>query len=480
MFLMKLKRIRISNFRSIDSEHFEVIEKGGSYTYTFIGENESGKSNFLRALSLYDDGTPSFPADYHDPKKSIEISFFYTLDSAEEKELRQALINKDSEKSAVAQIVVTEVEITSSFDSKLPISRSRTENLSFKEEVLPMFTLRDGKAEMKTDPSERSLDLHELFDATLPSYFWKISHVATIWKADSSHLINEAIDLAAFAADPDGISVPLSNCFNLAGLEDIPGTVAALVDNPAAIKNLQDMLEDKVTAHIRRVWPDHPIKIKFQINNNAISFLIEDDKVKYQAKTIQQRSDGFRQFISFLLTLSAESATDRLSNTLLLLDEPETFLHPQAQEHLRGELIRITSNKENNIVFFATHSNYMIDKEMLDRCYRVSKKGNRTTKWEMIPGKGVSYAQVNYEVFNLPSTDYHNELYGYIEDVDPAALAGLATPMTWTNIKTGYTEAVSLPKYIRHSIHHPENTKNSKFTPEDLVKSIEMLRKLKT
>jgi len=53
-----------------------------------------------------------------------------------------------------------------------------------------------------------------------------------------------------------------------------------------------------------------------------------------------------------LLTISAESATNQLSNSFLLLDEPETHLHPQAQEYLKDELIKITRNDANNIVFF--------------------------------------------------------------------------------------------------------------------------------
>jgi len=35
------------------------------------------------------------------------------------------------------------------------------------------------------------------------------------------------------------------------------------------------------------------------------------------------------------------------------------------------------------------------------------------------------------------------------------------------NLKTG----VSLQEYIRHSIHHPENTENDKYSDEELRKS---------
>lgn len=210
-----------------------------------------------------------------------------------------------------------------------------------------------------------------------------------------------------------------------------------------------------------------------------LSFLVEDVGVKYDSKTTNQRSDGFRQFISFLLTISAENSTDQLSYSLLLLDEPETHLHPQAQEFLRNELIKITKNKEDNIVIFATHSNYMIDKDHLERCFRVEKQGNKKTKLEQIKGKDSSYSEVNYEVFGIPTNDYHNELYGYLEDIDKSKLEGLPKSKKWYNDKTKATDSVSLATYIRHSIHHPENGKNPKFTSGDLVKSINSLRELK-
>jgi ABC-type multidrug transport system ATPase subunit len=240
-----------------------------------------------------------------------------------------------------------------------------------------------------------------------------------------------------------------------------------------------DKLSDKVTLHINKVWPEHPIKVKFQINSNKLTFLIEDNNVKYKVKTTNQRSDGFRQFISFLLTLSAENLRDELQNSILLLDEPETHLHPSAQINLKNELIKISQNKNNNIVFFATHSNYMIDKENIDRCYKVFKKKNSKTELAKIEKVTSSYSEVNYDVFEIITNDYHNELYGYLEDIEKEKLDSLEKNRKWFNEKIKKIEVVSLQKYIRNSIHHPENTSNKKFTEIELKKSIEIMKKLK-
>ena len=122
----------------------------------------------------------------------------------------------------------------------------------------------------------------------------------------------------------------------------------------------------------------------------------------------------------------------------------------------------------------------MIDKEHIERCFRVSKQSNRKTKLEKFQAGQKSYAEVNYDVFDIVSSDYHNELYGYLEDVDKTKLDGLDKTKKWKNKKNGGAETdVSLATYIRHSIHHPENTLNTKFTPEELQESIEKLRELK-
>jgi len=162
----------------------------------------------------------------------------------------------------------------------------------------------------------------------------------------------DEIDLVSFSSNPKSVSIPLLNCFILSGIREnqIANEVAKLV-SPVAISSLQSRLSELTTKYIKNVWPEHPITITFQINNNKITLLIEDNGVKFKPKTANQRSDGFKQFISFLLTLSIENHNKVLSETILLIDEPETHLHPPAQINLLNELIKITSNGNENILF---------------------------------------------------------------------------------------------------------------------------------
>ena len=383
-------------------------------------------------------------------------------------------------KEVATQIDANAVLLHAEFSPTNSHEKKNTEFIFFKTDIIKGYKLI-GTTPTKIEKDEdEPLNISKFFLDNLPNEFWIYSHNIIFWESTDQYLILDEVDLNLLASDPEKTSIPLTNCFQLAGIsvDNISAKIYKLT-NPAAISNLESLLSTSVTKHIKKVWPEHPISIKFEINDNNISLLVEDDGVMYKAKTTSQRSDGFRQFISFLLTLSAENQIEELNHTLMLIDEPEAHLHPQAQINLCKELIKITSNGTDNIAFYATHSNYMIDKNNLERNIKVVKKRNGTTLLEYIPASQSSYSEVNFTVFDVATADYHNELYGYLEDTSKDKLDSLLKDKDWINERTGQTEKVSLSKYIRNSIHHPENTSNKAYTETLLRKSIKSLIKLK-
>jgi hypothetical protein len=89
-----------------------------------------------------------------------------------------------------------------------------------------------------------------------------------------------------------------------------------------------------------------------------------------------QRSDGFKRFVSFLLTLSVDARMKRRTGAILLIDEPEVGLHPSGARFLRDELLRVA---ENNVVLYSTHSMFMIDTRKIERHRIVTKRAEVTT-----------------------------------------------------------------------------------------------------
>lgn len=479
---MDLKKIEIQNYRSITDLTFEVKKIGQSHTFCLLGINESGKTSFLESLKYFEYDTDlKYPDDYFDTEKPIIVKFHYELTQKEitafikhlkevhniPKEIANQISFKNITYEGEHHGQSEENFYTLYFDLKTSKFLKHTYSATEKT-ILPL-----------SDETEDPFDLADFINQNV-YYFWGKTHKIVLWKPDPQYMLLEGIDLNEFSESPREISIPVYNCFRLAGFDDkqIEREIAKLTSS-VAISNLQDRLSTTVSDHINKIWPEHPISLKFLINKKTISLLIEDHGVKFKAKTPKQRSDGFRQFISFLLTVSVENINGELSNTILLIDEPETHLHPQAQINLLRELINLTKNKRNNYVFFATHSNYLIDKTQMDRCYMIKKIDNEKTEIEQIKKVNTTYSEVNYDVFNIPTTDYHNELYGYAELEKTADLKALSKDRDWYNDKLKKTEKVSLPTYIRHSIHHPENNKNRKFREDQLRKSIEILRDIK-
>ena len=479
---MKLTSIDIENFRSVINATIPIEAVGGSFTYTLIGINESGKSNILRAIFLNTRfQSVKYPEDYFDDTKEIKVALTYTFEPEDHSLVESLMGGKGIDEQIIKSIQLQKVRLETSFLPEENATLKYREIIDFYQNRFPNFTIRNEIPSLKLNvgsDDEIDLDLNNYFLENRPKAFSMFVHDIVSWKADQSHLINGSINLASFAADPETVSIPLKNCFELAGVSDIPAAISKLKASPSEVSNLQTLLSDKVTNHIRKIWPEHEIKIKFLLSETTIVFLIEDNDVPYAARTLDQRSEGFKQFISFLLTISAENANRDLMHTILLLDEPETHLHPRAQESLMSELIKLTNEVNDNVVIYATHSNYLIDKGNLGRCHRVSK-GEASTLISVVGNHPTTYSEVNFEIFQIASNDYHNELYGFLEEVDKSALNSLETSKSWYNLNSKKTEQVSLPKYIRHSIHHPENSRNAKFSEEELVESIEILRKAK-
>ena len=90
---------------------------------------------------------------------------------------------------------------------------------------------------------------------------------------------------------------------------------------------------------------------------------------------MNQRSDGFKQFVSLILTLSALNESQKLSNSIILIDEPEVHLHPSGIRDMRNEILKIG---KNNFIFVSTHSHYMVDSSCSERHYIVTKEQSET------------------------------------------------------------------------------------------------------
>ncbi len=91
-----------------------------------------------------------------------------------------------------------------------------------------------------------------------------------------------------------------------------------------------------------------------------------------------------------------------------------------------------------------------------------------------------SLNEVNFLAFSEITEEYHNELYGYIELENEMTnfRAGKATVAYNKQRRDGsiVVENIILTDYIRHQIHHPENTNNTRYTFQQLSDSVNLMR----
>lgn len=186
--------------------------------------------------------------------------------------------------------------------------------------------------------------------------------------------------------------------------------------------------------------------------------------------------------------LASSGAADALRKPLvLLLDEPETWLHPNAQLKLVASLASLAQTQQ---VFLITHSPYLLRKFEASEHQLVVFKGmggQRKVDYSHrmgILGRGEpTWGEINFYAFGICSYEFHNELYGAVQrHVDSTTANGkpaeeklvdaffvsknIPKSKTWRRNAKEYP--ASLPVYVRNFIHHPENTLNELPTDDEL------------
>lgn len=180
----------------------------------------------------------------------------------------------------------------------------------------------------------------------------------------------------------------------------------------------------------------------------------------------------------------------------LFIDEPETFLHPKAQEKLLNALDIISDVQQ---VFVTTHSPYLLKsfnshRHILYSCKKSldSNESISSSSLALFGKSSPTWGEINYFAYDILSVEFHNELYGFVQaraiDIDPKNekidefdkylnSKGILIDVDWIHEKSTGDRMykVTNPTFIRNTIHHPENQKNTLYTPEDLRSSTEKL-----
>jgi len=379
---MRLDRIQIKNFRSIEDETIKFDHT----CKILLGKNEAGKSNVLKSIAAVFD---HYSVSTKDRRKRIDnekIDEYYVraivkLDSNDFKNIESKLneINNidlisftngksvsDYIKSNFKELLI-QVDIKNDEQSHYSYWKINESTWKYTNEVF----LKGN--ELNSEEGETFKLNAKLFELVIELYEEQPIN-CNYWEYKEDFLLPNSVAISKFITDPSSEKA-LSNIFTLCNRSDIKQEFEDALEEDGDYSNLLEQVSKATTKVFHSIWKDFKKTSLELIPNGKDEILIKVvNKAKY---SFEDRSDGFKKFISILLMLSTQSRSNKLNSfDLILIDEPDQSLYPTSVRYLRDELLKIA---EKSVVVYSTHSQYMIDSACIDRHLIVEKTDDITT-----------------------------------------------------------------------------------------------------
>ncbi|MCH7408145.1 ATP-binding protein [Belliella sp. DSM 111904] len=503
---MKIKTIKIKNFRSYKDE---VEIEFGDLT-AFVGKNDIGKSTVLEALDIF----------FNDSKGVIKLD--------KDDVNKQALADGDTEtvisvcfEELPTSIVIDNTNQTTLQNEYLLNSNNQLEIIKkysngSKEKVFVKAN-HPTSNNCKDLLQKKNTDLQKIIkDNSITCSNQTINAVMrnAIWQHFISDLQLGEIEIDVTKGDTKSIwdklktYLPLYSLFqsdrkNSDGDNEIQDPLKEAVKqilNDTALKAKFDEIAIEVKTKLQDVASRTLAKIQEmnpEIASSLNPVIPSNDSLKWtdvfknvsiagdENIPINKRGSGVKRLI-LLNFFRAEAERRKLSENIpsivYAIEEPETSQHTDHQKKLIKAFLDL-SNSPNTQVIITTHSATLV-KELEFQHLRLVKSDSSTKTIEKILPNRLPYPslnEVNFLAFSEITEEYHNELYGYIElEAEMTNYKGGKPTMLYNRLrKDGVTivvENVVLTDYIRHQIHHPENTNNTRYTFQQLKDSVDLMR----
>lgn len=317
---MKLRKIKIKNFKSIKNLEFEFPQSG---MLVLVGENNSGKSNIIRAIdAICGEGWYG--------KEKLDDHDFYLRK-------RENLI-----------------DINLCFDNNRVVRfRPNTQDWGIKyysnlAQTAPM----PFSTNIKEDFPCTYLGADRTFDKHLAFYDWTL--IGRIRKAFHRRVTAEL-----------GTTIKAQFETLVSHFNEVPGFQEFKSDFSAYFNELLPLNATKIGITFKPYSPANLFK--------TMQILALDEDQNDCPIDVDELGEGARNIIliSLLRSYAKNLKAQGEHSGILALEEPELFLHPQARRHLARVLRDLA---EDGIqVIISTHSASFIDTELFDSIGRVIK-----------------------------------------------------------------------------------------------------------
>lgn len=397
---MNIESITIRNFKSIKDE---IIINPKEKFNILLGLNGAGKSNVLQAIEILNGWNSSYKySDYinnelddekqnifikmtildYSLSKNIEIVKQIITNSLHANIRQKAQIYSNSEFNSLKTKLVDSIidVLKSKGEISFIFDKNQKDNVLYRsilvdnEKILQIFkAYKEFLNSQQIQDNEIWVSINE--DKIKIPFLIENNFEALIdikfWKHEPKYLIND-VYLKEFFSNPKEKSIALKNCLEFCKKD--PYKILDICKNSKGISSLQESMNKEINNFLELAWPDF-------FNKKRLYFLPSENKLSFSVKSLinnvhlnaDEQSDGYKQFLSILFSIGFDK---NLSNTLLLIDEPEIHLHPSSVLQLRKMLKILT--KKDNVLIAATHSIQMIDRSNLNECIFVEDNNGKT------------------------------------------------------------------------------------------------------
>lgn len=407
---MKITKVWITNFTSVENLQLRFED-----TVALVGQNNAGKSNILKALEVFFDLTHSKITEdsfyQRDTGRAIEITVeFSSLDPKEAEYFSSYTYNNT-------------LKVKRKIEWNSTASKPIIHHIGFS--VLPKieWLRKDSVSGENIEKWWSEKDRLAIGGMSFAAYLGTRKPSVSAWKDAALKFIEEHKDVIEFqeierenisgyegvlkGGLPKFIMVPAvrdildeakvgkSNPFGElihSVLSIIPDTdkgqvaralevLSGLLNSSEGTRRIRgiDSLEKQLNVTLSELVLGCKLQLEVQTPTMEDVFntvkIIADDGFR---GVIERKGQGLQRYVIFTIlktyaeSLRAAGDGERQRSIIFAIEEPEIYLHPQAQRTMYHVLFEI--GKKRDQVIYSTHSNLMVDIAYFDRLCLVSRK----------------------------------------------------------------------------------------------------------
>lgn len=379
---MRLLKIKIKNFLSIKEEQTLKLNNGIT---SLIGLNEAGKTSVLKAITKLN-GEKIKPEEKNKKMKNSKsmISGYFSINKEELNNIItdvDTLIKLNEDNKYCIEIFVDDDDgvgynlLYLNDDNKYVEIEPIFLNI-LNEEIKRYIPINDSLDHKKDNYKDIINYINDLLkmESTATEELTKIKEIAE-YLNESKWTENipdyEFISFSAFrdvlkskyTIDEVKEDQKVLNILQIANV-NIDEIDKHITDNNVfSIQDIENEYTEIATTKFKEIFKqvDDNFKLRIKIDSatRSIYFSTQDKTTENVSIPIDDRSEGFKWYLSIYLTLYNYIENNDTNNKILLLDEPNLYLHAEAQRDL---LERVLKEEFKNIqIIYTTHSPYMID-----------------------------------------------------------------------------------------------------------------------